>query len=290
MQGLRSRLSFRLVILCTLASFCGGARLSAETQAEGRSNSLPPPNVFVRDVLNHEAEAQLQDHSLWCFDETKDDDGKQKLLHVCQTGDGEIERLIAVDGQPLTPQQARDEDRRIHHLLNDAGELKARRKKDREDGEQARKLLKLFPVAFRFQYAGKEGTLVRVSFTPNPQFRPAGHSEQVFHHMEGTLLLDPVNQRLAAMDGRLTSEVKFAGGLLGHLEKGGTFQVQQRDVGSNCWEVTLMKIQMNGKALFFKTISVHTDEKYSGFQPAPEGINLFQAAELVKRKSASAGS
>ena len=56
------------------------------------------------------------------------------------------------------------------------------------------------------RYDGVAGSLVRLKFVPNPQFHPSGHSEQVFHHMEGTLLLDPSQKRLAAIDGRLTSE------------------------------------------------------------------------------------
>jgi hypothetical protein len=237
---------------------------------------------FVRDVLMHEVDAQAQDHSLWCFHELKAEDGNQKLLHVCQTRDGQIERLIALDGHPLTAKEAADEDLRIRHLLHDPGEIKARRKKDHEDGEQARKLLKLFPEAFRYQYDGSEGNFVRVKFAPNPQFHPSGHSEQVFHHMEGALLLDPVQRRLAAIDGRLTSEVKFAGGLLGHLDKGGTFSVQQQEVGSNCWEVTMMNIQMSGKALFFKAIEVRMREQYNDFRPTPAGMDLSQAAESMK--------
>jgi hypothetical protein len=247
-----------------------------------------PPDQFVRDVLAHEVEAQSQDHSLWCFHELKTEDGAQKLLHVCQTQEGQIERLISLNGHPLTVKQATDEDRRIVSLLHDPAEIKARRKKDREDGEQARKLLKLFPEAFHYRYDGFAGNFVRLKFVPNPQFHPSGHSEQVFHHMEGTLLLDPAQKRLTEMDGRLTSEVKFLGGLLGHLDKGGTFSVKQQDVGCHCWAVTLMDIHMSGRALFLKTISVRTFEQYTDFRPSPSGLLLAQAAELVKAGSDSA--
>jgi hypothetical protein len=261
--------------------------------ASAESNAKPvlpsePADQFVREVLRHEIEAQSQDHSLWCFHELKTEDGAQKLLRVCQTKEGQIERLVALNGHPLSDKQAADEDRRIRNLLHDPAEIKSRRKKDREDGEQARKLLQLFPEAFHYQYDGISGSLVRLKFVPNPQFHPSGHSEQVFHHMEGTLLLDPSQKRLAAIDGRLTSEVKFLGGWLGHLDKGGTFSVKQQDVGCHCWEVTLMNIRMNGKALFFKTINVHTFEQYSDFRPAPSGLRLAKAAELVKGSEESA--
>jgi len=262
----------------------------ASSSESDASPVLPsePPDQFVRDVLTHELEAQSQDHSLWCFHELRTEDGIQKLLHVCQTAEGQLERLVALNGRPLTAKQATDEDRRIRNLLHDPGEIKARRKKDREDGEQARKLLKLFPEAFHYRYDGFAGNFVRLKFAPNPQFHPSGHSEQVFHHMEGTLLLDPAQERLAEIDGKLTSEVKFLCGLLGHLDKGGTFSVKQQDVGCHCWEVTLMDIHMNGKALFFKTINVRMFEQYTDFRPSPSGLGLAKAAELVKGSEDSA--
>jgi hypothetical protein len=83
------------------------------------------------------------------------------------------------------------------------------------------------------------------------------------------------------IDGQLTSEVKFGGGILGHLDKGGTFIVNQKDVGGGHWELTRLFINMNGKALFFKTIDVHHDEQDVDFQPVRGDITLREAAELL---------
>jgi hypothetical protein len=48
--------------------------------------------------------------------------------------------------------------------------------------------------------------------------------------------------------GRLIADVKFAGGLLGHLEKGGQFNVEQTELSANQWELTVMEVDMKGKA------------------------------------------
>src|SRR5215475_3983117 len=201
-----------------------------------------PADQFVREVLAHEVEAQLQDHSVWCFQETKLEAGKHKQYQICQTNEGSVERLVAIDGQTLSPERVQEEDRRIHSLVTDRGKMAGIRKKDHDDGEQARKMLKLFPQAFHFDYDGEVGNCVRLRFVPNPNFHPSNYSERVFHHTEGTMLLDPVQRRLAAIDGVLTSEVKFAGGLFCHLDKGGTFSVVQKNVGGQYWEVTSMNI------------------------------------------------
>jgi hypothetical protein len=238
---------------------------------------------FAGDILGHEVEVQTQDHALWTYREQKQDDGKRKLLHVYQTNSGEIERLVAVDDQPLSAAQAQAEDHRIQTLISQPAQMRQHQKKQREDGEQARNLLRMFPDAFRFQYDGTQGSLVRLRFTPNPEFHPPDHAAQVFHHMTGTMLVDAQQKRLAAINGTLTSEVKFFGGVFGHLDKGGTFAVQQQEVSPRTWEVTSMHVHMNGKALFFKTIAVQEDESYTDFQSVPANTTLPQAAELLKQ-------
>jgi len=237
--------------------------------------------AFVRDVLHNELEAELHDQSLWTYRLRKMEDGQEKLFVVCQTKDGEIERLFALNGQPLSWEASQAEDRRIERLIAHPDQLRQRQKKQREDAEQARNLLKAFLDAFRFQYDGMQGNLVKLKFTPNPEFRPSGRAEQVFHHMEGTLLLDSELNRLAAVDGRLTSEVKFAGRLLGHLDKGSTFSVRLREVAAGHWEITSMRVQMSGKVVFFKTLNVQKDETYSDFRLVPENTSLQRATELL---------
>jgi hypothetical protein len=100
--------------------------------------------------------------------------------------------------------------------------------------------------------------------------------------MEGVVMVDSEQQRLAAIDGKLTSEVKFFGGILGHLEKGGTFNVEQKEVAPRIWELSVMHVHMNGKALLFKTIDVQEDETYSDFKAVPPDTSLEQAAQRLK--------
>jgi hypothetical protein len=77
--------------------------------------------------------------------------------------------------------------------------------------------------------------------------------------------------------------VKFAGGLLGHLDKGGTFDVKQTQIAPGIWDVTYMHVQMNGKALFFKTIAVREKDTRSDYRRVSSNLSLAQAASLVKQ-------
>jgi len=47
--------------------------------------------------------------------------------------------------------------------------------------------------------------------------------------MEGEMWVHGTQRRLVRIRGRLITDVKFAGGLLGHLAKGGQFNVAQTE-------------------------------------------------------------
>src|SRR5262249_20592564 len=91
-------------------------------------------------------------------------------------------------------------------------------------------------------------------------------------------------RRLVRIRGRLTADVKFAGGLLGHLEKGGYFNVEQREIFPGQWDLTFMEVNMKGKALFFKTIDVQEKEYRSDFQMVSDGLTLAEAAEMLTKQ------
>jgi hypothetical protein len=277
-----------LILPVLLALMLGLFAVSATPQAKHSSDASPSTsksatnlNAVVRDILQNELRAQAEDHSLWCYRKLTDKDGKQQLFAACQTKTLEIDRLMAVNGKPLTEQQWTEESQRIERLLNSRSQLKKEKQQQREDGEQATRMLRMVPDAFLFQQESSEGNRITLHFTPNPAFRASGASEMVFHHMEGTLTLDVKQKRLVEISGRLNNDVKFAGGLLGHLDKGGTFYVKQQEVGPGCWEMTRMDVQMNGKALFFKTISVRTAEIDTDFHAVPEAASIQQVAELT---------
>jgi hypothetical protein len=286
---LAAALLFGLAML-TLALTARGDAVPGVAGLRGRNavrwliaSGLPSDaDEFARNFFQHEVQAEQQDRALWSYRVMKREDGQLKTLHVYQTRQGEIDRLIAVDGHTLDANELAVEDQRILSVISNPALVRNGQRKQHDDSEKARELLKIFPDAFHFQYEGTEGPMVRLRFSPNPKFEPPDHAAQVFHHMEGTVLVNMQQQRLAAIDGKLTSEVKFFGGLFGYLAKGGTFNVEQKEVSPKVWEVNVMHVHMSGKALLFKTIAVQEDEIYSDFRTVPESTTLSQAAELLK--------
>ena len=264
---------------------CAGAFLFAQA-SNSPANVRLDPNRVARELFQNEVRAENRDQSLWCFHEVDEEQGQKKLSAACQSKDGQIDRLLEVNGQELSPSQRQAEDARLQKLLDHPDVLEKKRKKDQDDTKQAHDLMRMFPDAFRFRYEGMRKNLMELKFSPNPNFHPSGRAAQVFHHLEGSVLLDPEQQRLAQITGKLTSDVKFGWGLLGHLDQGGTFFVKQEDLGSGRWELAELNVQMDGKALLFKTITVRQHQVYSDFRPEPDGTDSRQAMEFLRQDPA----
>jgi hypothetical protein len=85
-------------------------------------------------------------------------------------------------------------------------------------------------------------------------------------------------------NGRLTQDAKFGLGLLGHLDRGGHFEVRQAEVAPGFWEMTVLSVDMKGKALLFKTVGVHETENHSDFHRVPNDLALAEAADILNRQ------
>jgi hypothetical protein len=103
--------------------------------------------------------------------------------------------------------------------------------------------------------------------------------------MVGNIWFNTKDTRLQAINGRLNHEVKFGGGILGHLDRGGNFNVKQAEVAPGYWELTVLNVTMKGKALFFKTIDVQQKMSRSGFLEVSDQTSAQQGAAMLKQGS-----
>jgi hypothetical protein len=238
----------------------------------------------LRKAVNSELKAQSNDHSRWMYQEKAKDAGKEQVKWIVETREGDLDRLWSVNGRPITREQQKLEDRRIEDLLHKPDRRRKRQRAQREDAQQTERLFKMLPDAVTARFEEHKGGLVELLFQPNPNFRPSSHEAAVFHAMEGRIWIDERENRLAEIEAHLIRPVKFYGGLLGHLDEGGTFNVKQSEVAPGHWEITLLHVNMHGKALFFKTISVQQNAIRSDFRPVPANITLAQAADELQRQ------
>lgn len=242
-------------------------------------------NELVRRVVANELKAESQDNSHWLYRlRTEKPNAPEEVEEVIQTKDGEIKRPLLINGKQPTDEQQRRGDAQLQDLLHHPEKLHKSQRDAREDEERSARLLQMLPQAFLFQYGERQGDVVQLNFKPNPRFIPPSREAKVFHAMEGSIRLDVKENRLAEISGHLTHEVKFGGGVLGHLDKGGQFYVKQERVAPGFWELTALNVEMNGKALFFKTISVRQKYFRSDFRKVSDDLTVAQGIRILREQ------
>jgi len=234
--------------------------------------SAPPKvsaNDLVRRVVTHELQAGSEDHSHWMYQSETRLPAPAKTRIVVETTNGDVTYLDNIDGHPLTPQQKSVEDQRVQRFISDPAQQDKARHDDEADTKKSAQLLSMLPDAFLFEYAGPAGDAgenVKLNFHPNPNFATHSSEAYVFHKMDGFVIVNCKEDRLVEISGHLTHGVEFAGGLLGHLDPGGTFDVGREEIAPGHWAITRLKINMNGRMLFFRTIAEKQDEIDTHFQ------------------------
>jgi len=161
--------------------------------------------------------------------------------------------------------------------LNDLSERSKRRKSEQHDDAQATEMLKLLPEAFIWTNQGARGDMTLLHFRPDPQFHPPDLEARVFAAMEGDMAVDTRQLRIASLKGKLIHDVKIAGGLLGNLNAGGTFDVERRQTAKSIWQIAESHINIQGHALIFKTISEQEDDVKTNFTQLAGDTSLQQA-------------
>jgi hypothetical protein len=254
------------------------------------------PSELVRHAVENEVRNSNQGPKYMCRQRKETPAGSQTKLLV-ETRDAMVGMVVANNDQPLDQEQRRAEYGRIERFVNEPAELEHKRRQEKESAERVALILKALPDAFLYEYDGTEtgrpgvgkpgDPLLRLKFRPNPRYDPPSHVEQVLVGMQGVVLIDAQEEQIARIDGTLFKDVGFGWGILGRLDRGGRFQVDQAEVSDNHWTIARMDLTFTGKMLLFKSIHIKSTEIYSDFHPVPADLTFAQGIELLKQQQAA---
>ncbi len=272
----------RVLATVTLTIILLGSKALPQTDSAGLGISA---HDLARKVITNELKSQDKDHGHWMYRLEKEEFGKKQIEEIVETNDGSLSRLLSVDGHMLDATQQHKEDQRLERLVSHPDEQRKIHQASNHKTEQGVRLFNTLPDVFVFSYAGRQGDRVAITFEPNPKFDPPSMESRVLHSMQGEMTVDIKQERLVAISGHLMEDVKFGGGLLGHLDKGGEFEVTQAEVAPGHWEVTFLNVEMKGKALVFKTIGVQETETHCDYRRVSDDQTLAEAAVILNRQT-----
>jgi len=153
----------RIAVIAVVGIFC----VQASSQPTSDVDQMPA-GEFLRKAIDNELKAQSEDHSHWMYRVKSGSPGKEEEKIVVQTGQGEIDRLHDVNGQPVTPDQDKQEERRIESLVHSPRQQQKLQRAQAEDSRRTQQLLKLLPDAVIASYGLRRDGLVQILFKPNP--------------------------------------------------------------------------------------------------------------------------
>lgn len=260
------RTTLRWMLGACVAGLGATLVMGQETQQQTRQ--------FVQQAVNTELAKDQADHSHWLYFETDQKPDHPVKQWVAETRNGNLKRIIAIDGQKFSPEQQRSQ---MEKFLSDGGAQFKQKKSEAHDDKEAAEMLQMLPKAFIWTRMGEQGTNTILHFRPDPNFRPPDLESKVFAAMEGNMAVDTEQHRIVSLKGKLIQDVKIFGGLLGQLNAGGTFDVERRETGNGIWQITETHVHINGHALIFKTISEQEDDVKTCFKALPDDITMQQA-------------
>jgi hypothetical protein len=246
-----------------------------------RAQSDPKAVAAVRAAVASQMEADHTDRSTWAYTD-HDVTPEHDHTYLCVgSPQDELRRLTHDHGQPVSATTAQAETDRITAYVNDPSAQAKMRKNRAHDDVQATALLKMLPEAFLWTVTSNTPELLTLSYRPDPNFNPPDMEARVMSTMAGELVIVHSGNLIRSFRGSLTEEVKIGFGLIGHLNKGGTIDIERRDIGEGHWEITETHVHIGGHILFFKTIGTQQDEVKTNWHPST-ARNLHEAEEQLR--------
>jgi hypothetical protein len=243
---------------------------------------------LVQRALSNETRAAADSQHPMRYRLRKETPRLSSIKEICETKDGAVARLLAINDAPLSAADEEKEQARLNALLADPGKQRHRKQSQDDDTARAMKVLRALPSAFVFQYSGagqaSGGPVEKYTFKPNPRFDPPDLETSVLKQMTGEIWIDVDQERVVRLEGHLQQDVDIGWGILGRLNKGGWILLEQADVADRQWRTVHFQMSISGRVLF-KTRVFDTTEDESQFVPVPVGLKYQQAIQILRSEN-----
>ncbi len=261
-----------LAIAFCLATFCALPLLPQPSAKTGKE--------LMADACYNELH-QREQHALWESQVQRRNSGHVIREQEIETVDGKVHRLLSVDGHEPSPSERKQNDERLRDLMHNPRARLELKKNSEADEKLFADLLRVLPDAFIFEDEGSQASFEKLAFSPNPTYKPRTNEEKVLHAMSGVVVIDLNEKRMARISATLTQQVDFGYGLIGHVRKGGTVDVNRIRLAPGTWKTTSFRIDIEGRFVFFKTINKQQDEARSDFKSVAPDTTIPQALQQI---------
>jgi hypothetical protein len=260
--------------LTGLLAVVGTGYLSAQT---------PSAKDVVAKMLDNEKVA-MQKRGMYEYvslERSERTGGHLWMEHVVETPLGRIRYLMQEDGKPLPPEREAQERGRLAGILAHQSEFEAHEHAQKDDEERARQMLSILQKAFLLENIRPQGDDWRIDVQPDPAYSPDGMQEKVMHAMSGYILVDRKELRIHRLEGQLPQDLNIGFGILATVHAGTHFLTERQEVGDE-WRTVHVVSVLNGRIIFFKTLSKNQDMVRQQFHRLEKPLTLKEAVALAE--------
>lgn len=260
----------KLALAITLIAFTAGSSAQNDTRA----------------IIQRSVEANAVDWKAApdydYFERDQQPGGGTKTYDELMISGSPYERLIAINGKPLSPERQAEEQRKL-----DATVLQRRNESEWERAERIAKyekdrkrdqlLMEQLTKAMDFVLVGQQklnGYDVYVlKATPHPGYQPPNMECEVLTGMQGELWIDKKTFQWVKVQAQVIHPVSIEG-FLAEVEPGTRFELEKMPVEDDIWLPKHFAMKSRAKIFFLFPHRSQADEAYYGYRkaaPTPAG-------------------
>lgn len=231
----------------------------------------------VKTIVERSVQANKMDWDAFPeyeFDETDySSGGHSRTYHVTMILGSPYERLIRIDGKPISPQQNAAEEQKFQQTIetrrNESAQQRAKRVASyQRDRARDQLLMNQLAVAFNFKLTGEQKLgpykVYVLKAKVRPGYVPVNREAEVLTGMEGELWIDEQTFQWVKVEAHVIEPVTIEG-FLAKVEPGTRFELEKAPVGGGIWLRKHFSMHSRAKILFLFSHDGQEEESYSAY-------------------------
>jgi hypothetical protein len=217
------------------------------------------------------------------FETDRDAQGKgTKTYEVMMIQGSPYQRLVAVNGQPLSPEEQQAEQSKMEAAIAARGKESPRQKAQRiakyeKERKQDHLMMEQLTKAFDFTLQGtqKLGSfeVYLLKATPRPGYQPPNMQTKALTGMEGQLWVDTKTYQWVKVEATVVHPVSIEG-FLARVEPGTRFELENVPVAEGLWLPKHFAMKANAKVLLLFNHREQEDQTFFDYRKEDPGSAL----------------
>jgi hypothetical protein len=234
----------------------------------------------VRTIIQRSVDANRTDWKAapsYDYFERDQQNGETRTHEVTMILGSPYERLVAINGEPLTSGQQAAEQHKLDEVTTQRRQESAAQRAQRiskyeKDRKRDQLLMNELVKAFDFKLLGQQKLgaydVDVLKATPRAGYQPPNMEAQVLTGMEGKLWIDRNTFQWVKVEARVIHPVSIEG-FVARVEPGTHFELEKVQVSDGIWLPKHFEMKSRAKIFFLFNHSTQADETYFDYHPSP---------------------